>query len=95
MKTEQLIEQIAEIRALQVLNTFMLQQLLEMVGCDPDALIDVVDKMNCSLADRFENQMRKGCDMQPRAEARREPVMPKIRDLDFMRNIDWSQMKEQ
>ncbi len=85
---EQLIEQIAEIRSLQVINTFMLQTLLESIGCDAAAMIDCVDRMNVDLANRFESQMRKACDMEPRAEPR-TPILPKIEELELMRKTAW------
>ncbi len=91
MKTETLIEQMAEIRSLQVINTFMLQTLLEAVGCDADAMVAAVDNMNTSLANTFEGQMRKDCGLEARAEPR-TPVLPKIADLDLMRSAPWNKM---
>lgn len=91
---ESLIEQISEIRALQVVNTFMLQTLLESVGCDAEAMIDAVDKMNTNLANRFEDQMRKACGMEPRPKPR-TPVLPKLEEFDLMRNAPWHKMNPQ
>ncbi|MFT3745453.1 MAG: hypothetical protein QM785_14320 [Pyrinomonadaceae bacterium] len=94
MKDEVLIEQIAELRALAVVNTFHNQFLLEMLGSDAEALVTVTDKMLTEFANRFEAQMRKACDMEPRAEPR-TPTLPKLAEMDLLRNTDWTKVREQ
>ena len=88
---EHLIEQIAEIRSLQVINLFMLQTLLESIGCDAEALISTVDDMNAAFATAFESEMRKACGIEPRTTAR-TPVLPKLGELENMREKAWNKV---
>ena len=92
MKTEILIEQIAEIKALLVISTFMQQTILESMGCDAEVMVTAVDKLNTTLANQFEDAMRKACGLDAR-EKPRETVLPKLAELDLMRNVDWDKVK--
>ncbi|HEX3100855.1 MAG TPA: hypothetical protein VHQ01_03630 [Pyrinomonadaceae bacterium] len=93
MKQEALIEQLAEIRALSAVNCFMIQLILECVGCDGDAVTTAVDNINTQLANGFESQMRKACGLEPRPEAR-TAVLPKLAEFDLMRKTDWNKAPE-
>lgn len=93
MKTEALIEQMAEMRALMVVNTFMMQTFLEQNGCDAATLLQSVDQMNTLLANDFEAGMRKACGLEPRPKPRK-PVLPKLAEMDLIRSVDWNKVRE-
>lgn len=91
MKDEILIEQLAEIRALQVANVFIGTMMLEQSGVHSEALLQAIDLLMTDSADRFENSMRKAAGLEPRATPR-QPMLRQIDD-DF-KAIDWSKIKE-
>lgn len=82
MKTEQLIEQIAEIRAASAATNFMLLSFLEHNGCDPETLIATVDEMLVKFADAFENTMRKDAGL-GRRETPRKPSTSRPPAIDW------------
>lgn len=91
---KELIMQVAELRALMVVQSFMLMSFLENQGCDPESLLNSVEKMTNRSADGFENRMRKVFGIEPRSEPR-ESILEKQRAHDeALGSIDWSKMKE-
>ncbi|HRK52192.1 MAG TPA: hypothetical protein PLN05_17370 [Pyrinomonadaceae bacterium] len=83
------IENFADLKALTVVNAFLLQSLLEMIGVKPEPLILAVEKMNMGLGDLFENELRKKCGLEPRTETRQS-----VREVLDQMSVDWSKMAE-
>lgn len=82
MKTEQLIEQVAEIRAALAVTNFMLMTFLEHNGCDPETLIASVDKLLAEFADAFEGKMREDAGL-GRRETPRKPSTSRPPAIDW------------
>lgn len=89
MKTETLIEQIAEVRSLQTVNCLMLMTLLESLGCDAAAMIEAVGTMTSEIADDLESRMRQACGLAARTLPR-DPLITALDDLNLMRSAPWS-----
>ncbi len=71
MTNEQLIEQIADVKAAQIASNFLLMTLLEHHGCDSESLLSGVDELLIRAGDAFENAMRKDAGLPPRATPRK------------------------
>ena len=85
-----MIEAMAEIKSLNVIAVFVLQTMIEQRGGNPEVLARAIDGMNTSLANRFENDMRKAAGLDPRPVPRAITFPSKV-DVDGIINaVDWN-----
>lgn len=91
MKDEQLIEQIAEIRASLATNGFMLVTILEnILGPDhEDRILKGYDILLTKYANGIEDILRQQAGLSPRSEPR-EPALKAIDRDDIFKDFDWS-----
>ena len=87
------IEQIADIRALLVVNAFLSQSLLEAIGAKSEPLMDAIEKLNLDIGDHVEASLRAklGLPMQPES---REARLQRFRNQLDIDRYDWPSIPE-
>ncbi len=86
LTTEELLcQELADLKALAIVNGFTVLTLLECMGIEPEPLLAAVNQLNRELADRTEARLRDQLGLEPRAESREA-----LYSLEQMRRVDWS-----
>lgn len=93
MTDETFIEQIAEVRASQLVITFILFSILENQGCNPEVLLRAVDGLSRGTADSIEARLRKEAGLEPREQPRKSLVDQVLNEQPFTL-IDWTKMMQ-
>lgn len=88
MEKEQLIEQLAELKAATTATNFMLMIFLEHSGCHPESLIRAVDALMLDSANKFENAMRAASGLPPREV----PRLAALECINVGLGVDWSDL---
>lgn len=91
---EMFVEAIADLKSLAVVNGFLLQCVLEIVGMKPETILKTVESINTKTGDMFEAAMRTKLGM-PRRTEPRQSVLSRIEELAELRSIDWSKIDPQ
>lgn len=90
MNEELLFEQIAELRASQILANLLLLQVLEETGSDIEPLLRDSDRLLSTVADQIEAQLRKKAGLGPRPEPR--PSILEEVEREAAKGFDWSRL---
>ncbi|MFN6963964.1 MAG: hypothetical protein ACK4S4_09380 [Pyrinomonadaceae bacterium] len=89
---ELIFEQLAEIRASQVVVMFMLTLFLEKNGAEPDTLLTSIEEISRRTAFNYENMMRKAAGLGPRDKPR-DPMLANLQE-DELNQVDWDKLME-